>query len=134
RRTDIAGRDDRRTCGEPGTPPTPARPSRGAATRRVRDRRRDRVGRLSRRARPACRSGVGPGASGYAPSVERQSNMHSPRLDEAMQHEVESLTRGAPIEARAEPEREMEGAGDGEPVAEPIVDEIEAPAGPSLSH
>jgi len=38
--------------------------------------------------------------------------VHNPRIDEEMQRESESLTRGAPIEARAEEFREMEEADD----------------------
>src|SRR5688572_3456838 len=44
--------------------------------------------------------------------MERGSDVHSPRLDEQMQHETESITRGKPSEARAEEFREMEEAGD----------------------
>jgi|SRR5215213_5177473 len=57
--------------------------------------------------------------------MERQSNLHSPRVDEEMQHEVESLTRGSPVEARIEESRLMEDAGDGEPVAQAIVGELQ---------
>src|SRR4051794_18660373 len=44
--------------------------------------------------------------------MERGSDVHNPRIDEEMQRESESLTRGAPIEARAEEFREMEEADD----------------------
>jgi hypothetical protein len=44
--------------------------------------------------------------------MERGSNQHGPRLDEAMGHEVESFTRGAPVEARAADGRVMEDVGD----------------------
>ena len=47
----------------------------------------------------------------------------------ALEHEVESLTRGAPIEARADPSREMEAAGDGEPAAEAVLGTVEEPPG-----
>jgi hypothetical protein len=43
--------------------------------------------------------------------VER-SNKHSPRIDDQLAHETESLTRGAPIESRVEEGREQEGPGD----------------------
>jgi len=56
--------------------------------------------------------------------MERQSNLHSPRLDEELEHEVSSLTHGAPVEARVEESRLMEDAGDGEPVAQAIVGEL----------
>jgi hypothetical protein len=61
--------------------------------------------------------------------MERQSDKHSPRLDDALEHEVESLTRGAPIEARADPSREMEAAGDGEPAAEAVLGTADEPPG-----
>ena len=32
--------------------------------------------------------------------MERGSDVHNPRLDDEMEHETESLTRGVPIEAR----------------------------------
>jgi hypothetical protein len=58
--------------------------------------------------------------------MERQSDKHGPRLDEAMEHEVESITRGAPIESRTDPGREMEDAGDGEPMAEGVIEALDA--------
>jgi hypothetical protein len=57
--------------------------------------------------------------------MERQSNLHSPRVDDELAHEVESLTHGAPVEARVEESRLMEDAGDGEPVAQAIVGELQ---------
>ena len=56
--------------------------------------------------------------------MERQSNLHSPHVDEQLEHEVSSLTHGAPIEAHVEESRLMEDAGDGEPVAQAIVGEL----------
>jgi|SRR5829696_1759829 len=56
--------------------------------------------------------------------MERKSNLHSPRLDEQLDHEVSSLTHGAPVEARVEESRLMEDAGDGEPTAQAIVGEL----------
>lgn len=44
--------------------------------------------------------------------MERGSDAHSARIDEQMQHESESFTRGEPIEARAEDFRQMEEADD----------------------
>ena len=61
--------------------------------------------------------------------MERQSDKHSPWLDDALEHEVESLTRGAPIEARADSSREMEAAADGEPSAEAVLGTAEEPPG-----
>jgi hypothetical protein len=56
--------------------------------------------------------------------MERQSNLHSARVDDELQHEVSSLTHGAPVEARAEESRIMEDAGDGEPFAQAVVGEL----------
>jgi hypothetical protein len=72
-------------------------------------------------------------ALGYVHIVERSSDRHGPRLDDALAHETESLTRGAPIEARVEPSRLMEDAGDGEPMPEAVVHEAEPPDTLSLS-
>lgn len=57
--------------------------------------------------------------------MERQNNLHSARLDEQMEHEVDSLTHGAPVEARVEESRLKEGAGDDEPMAQAIVGELQ---------
>src|SRR3954451_7929798 len=66
--------------------------------------------------------------------MERQSNLHSPRLDEQLDHEVSSLTHGAPVESRVEESRLMEDAGDGEPTAQAIVGELhEAEGGDELA-
>ena len=54
--------------------------------------------------------------------MERGSDKHGSRLDEEMERETESVTRGAPVEARVEEWREKEGPGEGEPVAQPRVD------------
>jgi hypothetical protein len=40
--------------------------------------------------------------------MERMSDKHSPRLDEAMEHEVDSLTSGSPVEARSAEGRRQE--------------------------
>ena len=53
--------------------------------------------------------------------MERGSAKHSPRVDEEMDKEISSLTRGSPIEARAEEFRMKEPAADDEPVPEAIV-------------
>jgi uncharacterized protein DUF2795 len=58
--------------------------------------------------------------------MERNSNLHGPRLDDELAHEVESLTRGAPVEARIEEARAIEVAADGEPTPEAVVAEIAA--------
>lgn len=49
--------------------------------------------------------------------LQRDSNKHSPKLDDEMKRETESLVRGAPVEARVEESREKEPAADGEPFA-----------------
>lgn len=53
--------------------------------------------------------------------TERGSNRHSPRLDDALAGETESLTRGSPVESRAQDGRRMEAAGDGEPTPDARV-------------
>src|SRR5438045_3462380 len=53
--------------------------------------------------------------------TERGSAKHSPRLDEQLKGEVESLTRGAPVEARADEWRQMEAAAEGEPEPDGLV-------------
>ncbi len=66
--------------------------------------------------------------------MERQGNLHSPRVDDELEHEVESLVRGAPVEARVDEGRVMEDAGDGEPVPQSIVAErSDAEAGDETS-
>lgn len=44
--------------------------------------------------------------------MERGSDKHGPMIDEELKHETESLTRGAPVDSRAEEYREQEGAPD----------------------
>jgi hypothetical protein len=46
--------------------------------------------------------------------VQRDSDRHSPRLDDELKRETESLVRGAPVESHAEEWREQEGSADGE--------------------
>src|SRR3954447_16685615 len=67
--------------------------------------------------------------------MERQSNLHSARLDDELAHEVESLTRGAPVDSRVDPDRAKEDAADGEPTPEAIVTGADDPITPAaLSH
>jgi len=47
--------------------------------------------------------------------MPRGSDKHSPRLDESLDHDTQSLTRGAPVESRAEEFRTQEGPSDDEP-------------------
>jgi Protein of unknown function (DUF2795) len=48
--------------------------------------------------------------------AERRSTQHSPRIDDLLDKETESITRGAPTEARTEEWRQMEPAADDEPL------------------
>jgi len=52
--------------------------------------------------------------------MERSSDSHGPRIDEDLERLTESVTRGAPVESRAEEEREQEGPADGEPVVDGV--------------
>ncbi len=40
--------------------------------------------------------------------MERESDKHSPRVDDAMAHDVESLLKGAPVESRSQESRLQE--------------------------
>jgi hypothetical protein len=65
--------------------------------------------------------------------MERNSQ-HGPRIDEEMEKEVHSLVTGSPVEARVEPARLQEDAGEGEPGPESVVgglavDTAHAPGG-----
>jgi|tagenome__1003787_1003787.scaffolds.fasta_scaffold20194890_1 hypothetical protein len=53
--------------------------------------------------------------------MERESTKHTPRIDEQLAHDTESLTSGAPVEARVEESREQEPAADGEPVPDALL-------------
>jgi len=50
--------------------------------------------------------------------MERSSDKHGGRLDDAMSHDVGSVVRGAPVEARAAEERLQEGGEAPEAIAE----------------
>jgi hypothetical protein len=54
--------------------------------------------------------------------IERSSDRHGPRIDEELDRLTSSLTHGAPIESRAEAEREQEGPADDEPVPDSVVE------------
>jgi Protein of unknown function (DUF2795) len=47
--------------------------------------------------------------------LERGSDKHSPRVDEELDHETQSLQQGAPVESRVEEHREQEGPGEDQP-------------------
>ena len=51
--------------------------------------------------------------------MERGSDKHSPKVDEALKGDTASLERGEPIEARSEESRQQEPPADGEPTPEP---------------
>jgi hypothetical protein len=59
--------------------------------------------------------------------AERGSTHHSPRVDEELHKESESLLRGSPVEARAEDWRRAEPPAEGEPLpdARVTVDDVE---------
>ncbi len=59
--------------------------------------------------------------------MERTTTKHNARTDEALQHETESLTRGAPVEARIEESRMAEPAGEGEFEAKAVLHELREP-------
>ncbi len=48
------------------------------------------------------------GERGRMPSMDRESNKHSPRVDEALAHDVDSLLHGSPEESRAQEGRLQE--------------------------
>ena len=47
--------------------------------------------------------------------MPRGSDKHSPRIDDSLGHDISSLTRGAPVESRAQEARAQEAAADDEP-------------------
>ncbi|HEY3832938.1 MAG TPA: hypothetical protein VGO03_11640 [Acidimicrobiia bacterium] len=59
--------------------------------------------------------------------MERTSTKHGPRTDDALSHETESLTRGAPVEARAEESRMAEPAGDDDFLASAVLHSLDPP-------
>jgi hypothetical protein len=52
--------------------------------------------------------------------MERGSDKHTPRLDDEMDGETESLTRGSPIESRSDESRMKEPPGDDDPMPQEI--------------
>jgi hypothetical protein len=56
--------------------------------------------------------------------LERGSDKHSPRVDEQLEHETQSLQQGSPVESRVEEFREQEGPGDDQPTPEPRLHEV----------
>jgi hypothetical protein len=65
-------------------------------------------------------------------AMERESNLHSPRLDDEMAREVAPLTHGAPIETRAEEDRLLEDAADDEPAPGTRIEIPDGDGGPGL--
>lgn len=68
--------------------------------------------------------------------MERESNLHGPRLDDELAREVDSLTHGAPVEAHVEEFRVKEDGGDDEPFAESLVEgePASSPLGSGISY
>ncbi|MGH9277846.1 MAG: DUF2795 domain-containing protein [Acidimicrobiales bacterium] len=62
--------------------------------------------------------------------MERASDKHGPRLDDALEQDTRSIVQGQPVEARADEAREQEGPGEGEPTPDVRLtgDEVEARA------
>jgi Protein of unknown function (DUF2795) len=58
--------------------------------------------------------------------MDRSSDRHGPRIDEDLDRLTSSVTHGAPVESRAEEEREQEGPADDEPVADAVIDRYDA--------
>ena len=55
--------------------------------------------------------------------MQRASDKHSPRVDEAMAHDTRSVVQGAPVEARDREERLQEGGEAAESLADPALEE-----------
>jgi hypothetical protein len=67
--------------------------------------------------------------------MERGSDKHGPRLDEALKHDTSSLVHGSPVESRASEAREQEGPADGEPTPDALLTGDRPPSDPdTLSH
>ena len=49
--------------------------------------------------------------------MERGSDQHSPRVDDEMEKEVQSILKGSPVDSRVEPHRKMEDVADLDPDA-----------------
>lgn len=59
--------------------------------------------------------------------MERRSDKHTPRVDDELRHQTDSLVRGSPIESRAEEFREQEGGAEDEPDAGPVLTHRDRP-------
>jgi uncharacterized protein DUF2795 len=66
--------------------------------------------------------------------MDRGGSKHNPRVDDEMKKETEAITRGSPVEPRAEEAREMEAAGEDQPQPDAVIDITTDPAGTSPSH
>lgn len=67
-------------------------------------------------------------------SAMDMGNKHAARLDDEMEHEIRGMTQGSPVESRAAPEREQQGAGDGEPVPDALLRREEPSIDGALNH
>lgn len=65
--------------------------------------------------------------------MDRRNPKHSPRLDDELKKETQSLERGAPVEAHVEEFREHEPAADDEPTAASRIGDDEVAARSELS-
>ena len=59
--------------------------------------------------------------------MERTSTKHGPRTDDALRHETESLTRGSPVESRAEESRMAEPPGDDDFLSSAVLHSLDPP-------
>jgi hypothetical protein len=67
--------------------------------------------------------------------MNRESNKHSPRVDEEMKEESRSFTQGAPVESRAQESREKEGGSDDQPSPDAVITTGDGDTPPrALSH
>jgi hypothetical protein len=55
--------------------------------------------------------------------MDRGSDKHSPRIDDEMERETQSMTQGSPIEARAQDSRLKEPPDDDTPGPDPGTDD-----------
>src|SRR3954454_4848691 len=60
--------------------------------------------------------------------MERGSDKHTPRVDEELKHDTDSLTHGSPIESRADESRLQEGPADDEPTPDALLTGDAAPS------
>lgn len=64
--------------------------------------------------------------------MERGSDQHGPRVDEALERETSSIERGSPTDSRAEEGRQQEAPADREPVPDSHLSDAGTAPGESL--